>query len=119
MKPQSPSTLTPYDLGAGAFTATQMFMSPDGSRVWILSNLPQVLNFNLAELVPNNVSLAGGAVPLYGGMTLDSAHAYIGASDGTVHRIDTSSMTDVAQIAVGLKDSSGNVTPPNLVSVLP
>lgn len=120
LKPgESLSTLTPYDLGAGAFTATQMFMSPDASRVWILSNLPQVLNFNLAELVPNNVSLPGGAVPLYGGMTLDSAHAYIGTSDGTVHRIDTSSMTDVAQIAVGLKDSSGNVTPPNLVSVLP
>lgn len=116
---RSPSTLTPYDLGAGAFTATQMFMSPDSSRVWILSNLPQVLNFDLAELAPNNVSLAGGAVPLYGGMTLDSAHAYVGTSDGTVHRIDTSSMTDVAQIAVGLKDSSGNVTPPNLVSVLP
>jgi hypothetical protein len=116
---ESPSTLTPYDLGAGAFTATQMFMSPDSSRVWILSNLPQVLNFDLAELAPNNVSLAGGAVPLYGGMTLDSAHAYVGTSDGTVHRIDTSSMTDVAQIAVGLKDSSGNVTPPNLVSVLP
>ena len=113
------STITPYDLGAGAFTATQMFMSPDTSRVWILSDLPQVLNFNLTELVPNNVSLAGGAFPLYGGMTLDSAHAYIGTSDGTVHRIDTKTMTDVAQIAVGLKDSSGNVTPPNLVSVLP
>jgi len=113
------STITPYNLGAGAFTARQMFMSPDSSRVWILSNLPQVLNFNLSQLAPNNVPLAGGAIPLYGGMTLDSAHAYIGTSDGTVHRIDTSTMTDVAQIAVGLKDSSGNVTPPNLVSVLP
>ena len=116
---ESPSTLTPYDLGAGAFTATQMFMSPDASRVWILSNLPQVLNFNLADLVPDNVPLAGGAIPLYGGMTQDSAHAYVGTSDGTVHRIDTSTMTDVAQIAVGLKDSSGNITPPNLISVLP
>ena len=113
------STITPYDLGAGDFTATQMFISPDSSRVWILSNLPQVLNFNLAELVPNNVQLPKGTIPLYGGMTLDSAHAYIGTSDGTVHRIDTKTMTDVAQIAVGLKDSSGKVTPPNLISVLP
>ena len=113
------STLTPYDLGVGAFTATQMFMSPNSSRVWIVSNLPQVLSFNLTQLVPTNVALAGGAIPLYGGITTDSTNAYFGASDETVHRIDTSSMTDVAQIAVGLKDSNGNVTAPNLVSVLP
>ncbi len=113
------STITPYDLGAGAFTATQMFMSPDSSRVWIVSNLPQVLNFNLSARAPNNVPLTGGAIPYYGGITTDSAHAYFGTSDGTVHRIDTDSMTDVAQIAVGLKDSNGNVTAPNLVSVLP
>lgn len=113
------STLTPYDLGVGSFTATQMFMSPDSSRVWILSDLPQVLNFNMSQLTPDNVPLAASAIPLYGAMTIDSAHAYIGASDGRVHRIDSETMTDVAQIAVGLKDSSGNVTPPNLVSVLP
>lgn len=114
------STLTPYPLiNTGSFTATQMFMSPDSSRVWIVSNLPQVLSFNLTQLVPTNVALAGGAIPLYGGITTDSSNAYFGASDGTVHRIDTSSMTDVAQIAVGLKDSNGNVTTPNLVSVIP
>jgi len=115
----SPSTLTPYDLGAGAFSATQMFMSPDSSRVWIVSNLPQVLSFNLTQLVPTNVPLAGGAIPYYGGITMDSSNAYFGASDGTVHRIETSSMADIAQIAVGLKDSNGKATAPNLVCVLP
>ena len=40
-------------------------------------------------------------------------------SDGKVHYIVTSTMTDSAQIAVGLKDTNGNATPPNLVAVVP
>lgn len=113
------STITPYDLGAGSFTARQTFVSPDSSRAWIVSNLPQILTFSLPSLTPNNIPLTGGATAYNGGITMDSANAYFGASDGTVHRILVDELSDVSQIAVNLKDSSGNVTPPNLVVVVP
>ena len=113
------STITPYDLGAGTFTAQQVFVSPDGTRAWIVSNLPQILTFSLPSLTPTNIPLTGGATAYNGGITMDSANAYFGASDGTVHRIIVSALSDVAQIAVNLKDANGNVTPPNLVVVVP
>jgi hypothetical protein len=113
------STITPYDLGAGSFTAQQVFVSPDSSRAWIVSNLPQVLTFSLPSLAPNNIPLTGGATAYNGGITMDSQNAYFGASDGTVHRILVSELSDVAQVAVNLKDANGNVTPPNLVVVVP
>jgi hypothetical protein len=114
------STITPYDLGAGDFAAKQMFVSPDSSRVWIVSgDLPQILTFSLSSLAPTNIPLTGGATAYNGGITMDSANAYFGASDGTVHRILVDELSDVAQIAVDLKDANGNVTPPNLVVVVP
>jgi len=113
------STITPYDLGAGSFTAQQVFVSPDSTRAWIVSNLPQILTFSLPSLTPNNIPLTGGAAAYNGGITMDSANAYFGASDGTVHRILVDELSDVAQIAVNLKDANGNVTPPNLVVVVP
>ncbi len=115
----TPSTITPYNLGAGSFTAQQMFVSPDSTRVWIVSNLPQILTFSLPSLAPNNIPLTGGATAYNGGITLDSKNEYFGTSDGTVHRILTDELSDVAQIAVNLKDANGNVTPPNLVAVVP
>jgi hypothetical protein len=113
------STITSYDLGAGSFTARQMFVSPDSTRAWVVSNLPQILTFSLPSLTPNNIPLTRGATAYNGGITMDSANAYFGASDGTVHQILVDELSDVAQIAVNLKDSNGNVTPPNLVVVVP
>lgn len=113
------STLATYDLGAGSFTAQQMFVSSDSTRAWIVSNLPQLLTFDLSTLTPGSVALTGNPTPYNGGVTLDGAHVYVGTSDTTVHRIDTSSLSDVGQIAVGLKDANGNATPPNLVVVVP
>jgi len=115
----TPSTIAPYDLGAGSFTAQQLIMSPDGTRAWLVSDLPAVVTFVLSTHTPTTINLAGGATAFNGGITPDSQHVYVGANDGKVHRIDASSLSDVAQIAVGLKTSSGGATTPNLVSVLP
>ena len=49
----------------------------------------------------------------------DGQQLYIGANDGTVHRMDVATATDAAQITVGLKDASGNAVAPNLVAVAP
>ncbi len=113
------SSIASFDLGAGPFTPQQMFMSPDSSAVWIISDLPELLSFNLATLTPSSIPLIGGATPLSGGITLDGAIIYVGANDGTVHRVAVSGGGDVGQIAVGLKDASGAAVSPNLVYVVP
>ena len=113
------SSIASYDLGAGAFTAQSIFASPDGSNAWIISDLPSLLNFNLNTLTPTVIPLTGGATPLSGGVRLDGQQIYLGTSDGTVHRIDVASLTDAAQIAVGLKDANGSTVTPNLVAVRP
>jgi len=113
------STINTYPLNPDPFTAQQLLMSPDSSRAWIVSNLPTVLSFSLSTLTPTAINLAGGATAFNGGVTLDSQHVYVGGSDGTVHRIDSSTLSDIAQIAVGLKNTSGGATTPNLVCVLP
>ena len=63
--------------------------------------------------------MRAGRRPTRGGITLDGSQVYVGASDGTVHRIDVISGADVQQIAVNLKDSNGNLAVPNLVTVQP
>ncbi|MGA2902794.1 MAG: Ig-like domain-containing protein [Candidatus Korobacteraceae bacterium] len=111
------SRIRAYDLGAGSFTARQIFVSPDSTRVWIVSNLPEILTFLSPGI--SHIPLTGGATAYNGGITTDSKNAYFGASDGTVHRILVDELSDVAQIAVDLKDANGNLTPPNLVVVVP
>ncbi len=99
------SSLATYDLGVGPFTANQLFVSPDSSKVWLISNLPALVGFNLGTSTAFTVPFANGATPLSGGARPDGQQLYIGANDGTVHRIDVASATDAAQITVGLKDS--------------
>ena len=113
------SSVASFDLGAGPFNAQQMFISPDSSTVWIISDLAKLLSFNLTTSTPSSIPLIGGATPLSGGITLDSNIIYVGANDGTVHRIAVSGGGDVGQIAVGLKDASGAAVSPNLVYVVP
>ncbi len=119
--PPSPqNTVTTYNLGVGAFTPTQVFVSPDSSRAWVLSsNLSSLVGLNLTSLTPFSITLANSATPLSGGVMIDGSMVYVGGSDSNVHAINVANGTDSAQIAPGLKDGQGNVVAPNLVLVLP
>jgi hypothetical protein len=114
------SAINSYNLGVGSFTPAQLLVSTDSSTAWVLStSLSSVVRFDLADTTPSTIGLAGGATPNNGGLSLDGTQLWVGTSDNTVHRIDTVFSTDAAQVAVNLTDANGNVTPPNLVSVLP
>jgi hypothetical protein len=115
----APSSLASYDLGAGPFTARQVFLSSNAADAWIISDLPQLLLFDLQHLTSIPVPLTGGATAYDGGVTLDGVQVYVGTSDGTVHRIDVASHADAQQIPVNLKDGNGNPVTPNLVYVAP
>ena len=45
--PAAPNSVASYDMGAGAFNAQQIFMSPNSSAAWIVSDLPELLLFDL------------------------------------------------------------------------
>jgi hypothetical protein len=117
--PAPQNTLNSYNLGFGSFTPSQIFVSQDSSRVWIISNLSSLIGLNLSSLTPFSTSLANGAQPLSGGVMVDGSMVYVGGSDNNVHAINVSSNADSAQIAPGLKDGTGNAVAPNLVMVLP
>lgn len=113
-------TVASFDLGAGPFNAGQLFMSTDSSRAWIISNLTELLEFNLQSSSPIVIPFSGNSVVgASGGITPDGSQVYVGASDGTVHRIDVASSSDVQSIAVNLLDANGNLVVPNLVAVRP
>jgi hypothetical protein len=113
------TSLGGYDMGVGAYTPQQLFMSPDNNYAYIISNLPELLVFNLPGLAPSTVPFVGGATAFNGGITPDSSRIYVGTSDSTVHMVQTFQMQDQAQIAVNLKDANGVLTTPNLVCVVP
>ena len=117
--PTPQSTVNTYNLGAGSFTAHQMFVSPDSSKTFVLSNLNTVIGLNLSSLQPFSIPLANNAQPTTGGIMINGSMVYVGGTDNNVHAINPSTNTDSAQIAPGLKDPNGNVVAPDLVLVLP
>jgi hypothetical protein len=109
--PPLSDTPTTVDLGAGAFTARQLIVLPDGSKAFVTSTLGELLGMKTSDLSLIPVTLATGAAAFTGGSTLDSKMVYVGGSDNAVHRIDTTAGTDAQQITVSFT--------PDLVAVKP
>lgn len=81
-----------------AYTAQQIIVTPDSKHVYITNNTNNLIAYDPAT---NTVStIAIGAQTFTGASTLDSSKVYVGAADGKVHVITTSSNTDTAQIAI-------------------
>jgi hypothetical protein len=99
------------------FKTNQLLVTPDSTKA-ILSTDQGLVIVNLSTFTATKVTLAAGAVQTFqGDTTLDSKSFYIGADDGTVHRIDLSNNTDAQQIAVSLKKADGTAALPQFVVV--
>jgi hypothetical protein len=109
--PPLSDAVTSVNLGAGAFTARQLIVLPDGSKAYVTSDLGQLRGLTTSTSTPFTIPLAGGATAFKGGTTLDGTKLYVGGSDNAVHRIDVASGTDAQQIGVSFK--------PDLVAVRP
>ena len=109
--PPLSAAVSSANFGVGAFTANQMVVSTDGTRAYIVSNLPSVLVYNVTTGATSTIPLANGASGLSASATLDGTQLYVGGSDNNVHRIDTVAGTDAQQIPVGFT--------PNLLAVRP
>lgn len=89
-----------FNLGQGNFVPTQLIVSQDGSRAYILaSNLGSVLVFNVTNQTSSAIPLSGDAIPVQASLTPDGTLLYIAAADGQVHVLDTQSGSDIQQIS--------------------
>ena len=105
------SAPTSVNFGLGTFTAQQLVVLPNSSKAYVVTNLAQLLAYDLVANTPSTISLANAAQPLSAGVTLDSATLYVGGSDNAVHVINTSTGTDTAQVPLTLTPSLLAVRP--------
>jgi len=96
-----------FDLGRGNFVPTQLIISQDGITAYILGEtappnsqpLSIIMVFNIGNHTSSAFTLSGNAIPLRATLTPDGTLLYIGASDGTVHVVDTVTGGDIQQIS--------------------
>lgn len=100
-------TTNSFNLGEGSFIPAQFFVSPDGSTAYILGNssagpppsrLPFVMVFNVNTQTASALSLSNSATPLSASLSPDGMLLFVGADDGTLHVIDTTSGLDTQQV---------------------
>ena len=126
--PSVSNAVSSFDLGHGAFVATQLIVSQDGSTAFIITpNSSSVLVFNITEQTSSAIALTGNAVPLRASLSPDGSRLYVGASDGTLHVLQTATGGDIGQLPFPqslCQDSAGQpfqglVCNPDLVAVKP
>lgn len=83
---------------SASFHARQIIVTPDSKHVYITNDTNNLLAFNPATGAVTNINI--GAATFTGASTVDSTKVYVGAADGKVHVITTSSNTDTAQVAI-------------------
>jgi hypothetical protein len=109
--PSLTDPLATVDLGHGAFTTQDMFVTTNGSKVILLTSGTDVILYDVAAGTADPVTLSGGATVLSGGVTPDGASVFVGGSDKKIHRIDVATKSDASQITVTIT--------PDLVAVRP
>src|SRR5207245_7361396 len=117
------NTVSSVTLGQGNFVPTQLIVSADGSKAYVLtSNLASILVFNIEIQTSSAIALAANATPIQGSLTVDGTLLYVTGSDGTVHVIDTVASNDIQQISFPQNFCGGGVTficKPDLIAVRP
>ncbi len=94
------------NLGQGTFVPTQFMISADGAIAYILgetqppnsARLSFIIVFNIANQTTSSISLSGSAIPLSASLSPAGNLLFVGADDGAVHIIDTSSGSDLQQV---------------------
>jgi len=109
-------------LGVSSFTPTQFFLSSDGSTAYVLgqtgsgastANLPFIIAFDRNTQTAADISLAGNATPLSASISPAGDLLFVGASDGAVHVINTTTQADTQQVTFPFPQSSLCVGPGN------
>jgi trimeric autotransporter adhesin len=102
--------------GQGNFTPLQLFVSSDGSTVYILTT-GAVLGYNNNGGIISAVGLVGGAGPVRGDLTTDATALYVGGDDDTLHRINLATNSDDVQVPVSFTTTTQPVTTTTLCAL--
>jgi hypothetical protein len=89
----------------GISNPTALLVTADSSKAFITDGSGTVYIFNLSSHTTTPVALSGVTATFQADITLDSKYAYVGTSDGKVHKIDLGAGTDVGQIDPKLKQT--------------
>lgn len=119
--PTATYTNAPVNFGIGAFTARQLLVASNGSRVVVI---PVGINKILTAVPGGAVTIitlpAGATEGLSGALTSDGNTLWLGVGGvNTLDKIDLTTGTDVQQIANTFKKSDGSPAPPNIVALQP
>ena len=96
-------------LQKGTFHPLSFFLSPDGTRVYIVTSDQGVLVFDFNTQSTSAIPLTGNAAPLAADITVDGTLLYVAGTDGMLHELNTTTALDVLEIPFSqLPDSSNN-----------
>jgi len=102
----SDGPITSFNLGHGSFKASQMILSQDGSAAYVVSpDLNSIVAFNIRGETVSPIGLIGDAVALHASLTPSGAFLYVGANDGTIHALQTATLSDLQQIGFPVDQS--------------
>jgi hypothetical protein len=114
------NTVNAFNLGQGNFVPKQLIISQDGLTAYVItSNLSSILVFNIAGQTPSAIILTGNTTPLSATLTPDGTLLYVGASDQTVHVVNTASGSDIQQISFPQSLCQNSIGQPAPVTCLP
>jgi hypothetical protein len=81
------------DIQEGTFNPINFFISPDASRVYIVTD-SRVLVYNFDTQSASTIPLLGDATPVAADMTVDGTLLYVAGSDGMLHVLNTITAAD-------------------------
>ena len=94
------NTVTTFNLGQGTFVPTQLIVSSNGLTAYVLTqNSGRILVFDVNQRTVSSMQLVNSAAALHAALSADGGTLYVGASDNTVHLLDTLTGTDTAQLS--------------------
>ena len=97
------------DLQKGPFHPLNFFMSPDGSKAYIVTSDLGVLVYSFSTQSVSAIPLTNGAAPTAADMTVDGTLLYVAGTDGVLHQLNTLLATDENDISfTQLPNSSNN-----------
>jgi WD40 repeat protein len=93
-------SVSSFSFGLGNFVATQLIVSSDGSTAYLLTqNSGRILVFDIHQRITSSMQLVNNAVALQAALSPDGGTLYVGASDGTVHLLETLTGNDIQQLS--------------------
>ncbi len=87
------------NLGLGNFTPSQMIISPDGTKAYIVADsFSSIVVFDIVGQTTSAIQLSGNTSPVQAALSPDGQVLAVAATDGTVHMINTLGGGDLTQV---------------------